>query len=62
MRSKLDNKIKLNKNSRRVVELGYQFTVSTYKDLFGYVEDIIKLYDWYLNGVKKSGVPVVIAV
>lgn len=62
MRSKLDNKIKLNKNSRSVVELGYQFTVSTYKDLFGYVEDIIKLYDWYLNGVKKSGVPVVIAV
>lgn len=62
MRSKLDNKIKLNKNSRSVVELGYQFTVSSYMDLMEYVEDIIKIYDWYLQGVKMSGVPVVIAV
>lgn len=62
MRSKLDNKIKLNKNSRSVVELGYQFTVSSYMELMEYVEDIIKIYDWYLQGVKMSGVPVVIAV
>ena len=60
MKSKLDSKIKLYTNSRFNIEIGYQFTVSTYKDLMDNVEDIIELFDWYLQGIMKTEVPLVI--
>ena len=60
MKSKLDSKIKLYTNSRFNIEIGYQFTVSTYKDLMDNVEDIIELFDWYLQGIMKTEAPLVI--